>query len=102
MTSQPIPRSLSDGDLLVSVRDRDWTYIENVDAGTTELYHRPSDPTQQDDRSVDPTADEQRVIERFAPLVEAHVAALRDRDEGPAEADMDEELETRLEALGYR
>jgi arylsulfatase A-like enzyme len=102
VTSQPIPRSLSDGDLLVSVRDRDWTYIENVDSGTTELYHRPSDPTQQDDRSVDPTADEQRVIERFAPLVEGHVAALRDRDDGAAEADVDEELEARLEALGYR
>ncbi|TKR26415.1 sulfatase [Natronomonas salsuginis] len=102
VTSQPIPRSLSDGDLLVSVRDRDWTYIENVDSGATELYHRPSDPTQQDDRSVDPTADEQRVIERFAPLVEGHVASLRDRDEGPEAADVDEELETRLEALGYR
>lgn len=102
VTSQPIPRSLSDGELLVSVRDRDWTYIENVDAGTTELYHRPSDPTQQDDRSVDPTADERRVIERLSPLVEAHVAAFDDRDEGSAEADMDDELEARLEALGYR
>jgi len=31
VTEQPIPRSLSDGDLLVSVRDAEWTYIENAD-----------------------------------------------------------------------
>ncbi|MFW6000386.1 MAG: sulfatase, partial [Halorubrum sp.] len=48
VTQQPIPRSLSDGDLFVSARDDDWTYIENVDAGERELYHRPSDPTQQE------------------------------------------------------
>ncbi|MFO7925839.1 MAG: sulfatase-like hydrolase/transferase [Halobacteriota archaeon] len=102
VTSQPIPRSLADGDLLVSVRDRDWTYIENVDAGTRELYHRPSDPTQQDDQSVDPTAEGRRAIERLSPYVEGHVAVLRDRDEAAVDAEMDEELEARLEALGYR
>ncbi|KPN31704.1 hypothetical protein SY89_02453 [Halolamina pelagica] len=61
VTSQPIPRSLDDGDLLVSVRGRDWTYVENVtaddagDAEATELYHRPDDPTQQTNLATDPT-----------------------------------------------
>ncbi|USZ67481.1 sulfatase [Halorussus salilacus] len=103
VTAQPIPRSLSDGDLLVSVRDRDWTYIENVDEGSTELYYRPSDPDQQEDLSTDPTAEQRRVIERFGRLAEGHAAALRDRTESATDDDdIDAGLEARLEALGYR
>jgi arylsulfatase A-like enzyme len=102
VTAQPIPRSLADGDLLVSVRDGEWTYIENVDAGATELYHRPSDPTERDDRSGDPTDEERRVIEEFAAVVDAHADAIRGRECAAADADVDDDLETRLEALGYR
>jgi len=111
VTEQPIPRSLSDGDLLVSVRDADWTYIENADTGETELYHRPSDPTQQDDLSADPSDEALAVVERFAPIAADHVAALREvqadaeaaaeRGDGEDE-EVDEDLEARLEALGYR
>ena len=103
VTDQPIPRSMADGDLLVSVRDAEWTYIENADTGETELYHRPSDSTQQEDLSEDPTEAELAVVERFAPIAADHVAELRDR-EGDATGDdeVDEDLETRLEALGYR
>ncbi|MFD1571444.1 sulfatase-like hydrolase/transferase [Halorubrum laminariae] len=108
VTEQPIPRSLSDGDLLVSVRDAEWTYIENVDADTVELYHRPSDPTQQTDLSADPTDEQRAVIERFAPIAADHDAELRD-SEAAAEAsgdtdgdEVDADLEARLEALGYR
>ena len=106
VTSQPIPRGLDDGDLLVSVRDRDWTYIENVDAGTHELYHRPSDPAQRVDRSDNPSPEDRRVIERFGPLVDDHVRTLRDRGrDAEAETragDVDEDLGRRLEALGYK
>jgi arylsulfatase A-like enzyme len=106
VTEQPIPRSMADGDLLVSVRDAEWTYIENADTGETELYHRPSDPTQQTDRSADPTNEELAVVERFAPVAADHVAELRDRESDAAGDDggdeVDEDLETRLEALGYR
>jgi arylsulfatase A-like enzyme len=109
VTEQPIPRSLADGDLLVSVRDAEWTYIENADTGETELYHRPSDPTQQDDLSADPTDEELAVVERFAPVAADHVSELRDREaDADAEADSDgdeevgEDLEARLDALGYR
>ncbi|OYR48149.1 MULTISPECIES: sulfatase [unclassified Halorubrum] len=103
VTEQPIPRSMADGDLLVSVRDAEWTYVENADTGETELYHRPSDPTQQEDLSADPTDEELAVVERFAPIAADHVAELRDR-EGDAAGDdeVDEDLEARLEALGYR
>ncbi|EMA67602.1 sulfatase [Halorubrum aidingense JCM 13560] len=107
VTDQPIPRSMADGDLLVSVRDAEWTYIENADDGSTELYHRPSDPTQQADLSDDPTDEELAVIERFAPIAATHVAELRDRESdrvaaGDSDDEVDEDLEARLEALGYR
>ncbi|KOX95678.1 MULTISPECIES: sulfatase-like hydrolase/transferase [Halorubrum] len=111
VTQQPIPRSLSDGDLFVSARDEDWTYIENVDAGGRELYHRPSDPTQQTNLAVDPDAEAQAVIDRFAPVVDAHAELLRERgaaaaaaaaERGEDEGEVDEDLEARLEALGYK
>ncbi|NHN65742.1 sulfatase-like hydrolase/transferase [Haloarcula sp. JP-Z28] len=102
VTSQPIPRSLDDGDLLVSVRDRDWTYVENVDGGTRELYYRPSEPTQQDDLSADPTTEERRVIERFESIIDDHAATLRDRAGETATGDVDDDLGARLSALGYR
>jgi arylsulfatase A-like enzyme len=101
VTDQPIPRALDDGDLLVSVRDEEWTYIENVESGGTELYHRPSDPTQQDDLSAEPTEEQQAVVELFEPIASAHAATLRGTEaERPEE--VDEDLQTRLEALGYR
>jgi len=113
VTSQPIPRSLDDGDLLVSVRDRDWTYVENVtaddagDAEATELYHRPDDPTQQTNLATDPTPEQADVMAEFAPIVDAHADLLRaaaeaDTAAGPEEDGVDADLENRLEALGYR
>jgi len=101
VTAQPIPRSLDDGDLLVSVRDRDWTYVENVETGATELYHRPSDPGQQDDRSTDPDPEAQAAVERFAPLAEEHAAVVKDHS-GTTETAVDDDLGARLEALGYK
>ncbi len=106
VTEQPIPRSLADGDLLVSVRDAEWTYIENADTGETELYHRPLDPTQQEDLSADPTDEELAVVEEFAPIAADHISELRDREGGAVgdggDEEVDENLEARLEALGYR
>jgi arylsulfatase A-like enzyme len=102
VTTQPIPRSLEDGDLLVSVRDRDWIYVENVDEDSTELYYRPSDQTQQDDRSTEPTEEEQRVIDRFGSIVDDHVSTLREGAREVASKGIDEDLENRLDALGYQ
>ncbi|WP_138007896.1 sulfatase [Halalkalirubrum salinum] len=106
VTAQPIPRALSDGDLLVSVRDRDWIYIQNTDTGAEELYHRPPDPIQQEDLSDADTAESREVIDRFEPIAKAHADRLHDRaaqgDEEPSAAAVDEDLDARLQALGYK
>ena len=106
VTAQPIPRALADGDLLVSVRDRDWTYIQNTETGDEELYHRPSDPTQQEDLSDADTAESREIIDRFGPIASAHADRLYDRaaqdDEEPSAAAVDEDLDARLQALGYK
>ena len=103
VTTQPIPRSLDDGDLLVSVRDRDWTYIRNLDTGNEELYHRPTDAGQTADRSADSDSDAQAVIDRYRPITDAHADLLRSGASGTAPTpEVDENLGARLEALGYR
>ena len=101
VTDQPIPRSLADGDLLVSVRDDDWTYIENVDAEESELYHRPSDPQQQTDVSGDAHAADPPDLDRFRDIVADHVEALGTVEPGSQRA-MDSDVQDRLSALGYR
>ena len=104
VTQQPIPRSLADGDLLVSARDAEWTYIENVDTETTELYHRPSDPAQRENLAGDPDETERAVVDRLASVAAAHADLLRERGAADATDDdeVDADLEARLEALGYR
>ena len=105
VTAQPIPRSLADGELLVSVRDREWTYIEHTDSGEIELYYRPDDPTEQTDLSVDPTPEAAEIIDRFGEIAAAHAALLTDGARGSspsADDDVDEDLEAQLTALGYR
>jgi arylsulfatase A-like enzyme len=103
VTTQPIPRSLDDGDLLVSVRDRDWTYIRNTETGAETLYHRPTDPGQTTDRSVDPDDEATAAVDRYRPIVDAHAELLQG---GASSADLgtevDDDLGARLEALGYR
>lgn len=101
VTQQPIPRDLADGDLLVSARTAEWTYIENTDTETGELYHRPSDPGQQRDRSIDPDSEATAAIKRLRPLIREHARSLE--SDGEAEPiSADDAVETRLEALGYR
>ncbi|MEF8808604.1 sulfatase [Natronomonas sp.] len=101
VTSQPIPRSLEEGDLLVSARSTDWTYIQNTVSGEEELYYRPDDPTQQVDLSETPDEAAEAAIEELRPVAEQHAASLS--TEGPtADGEVDEDLERRLSALGYR
>jgi len=106
VTSQPIPRSLDDGELLVSARDREWTYIRNVDADTAELYHRPTDSAERDDLHDDPTPEAADAIDRLAPAVDDHAALLREATAARAadgdDDDASTDLEAHLEALGYR
>jgi len=129
VTTQPIPRSLAEGNLLISVRDERWIYIENSATGATEFYDRTQDPTQQDDllagdgsvvddgpvanddaavdddtELTDLTPSAQQVYERFGELAADHAAMLAAAADGDTAADdtIDEDLETRLAALGYR
>ncbi|TQQ83537.1 sulfatase [Halonotius terrestris] len=102
VTTQPIPRSLADGELLVSVRDQDWIYIEHTETGATELYYRPDDPTQQTDLSADPTPEAAAVIERFDEIAAAHVELITGESESASADAVDEDLEAQLTALGYK
>ena len=100
VTDQPIPRGLDDGDLLVSARTTEWTYITNAETGAEELYHRPSDPDQQENRASAGSPVESAVLERLRPVARDHADSLT--GETAADDDIDEDLETRLSALGYR
>jgi len=100
VTDQPIPRGLDDGDLLVGARTAEWTYITNAETGAEELYHRPSDPDQQENRASADSPVESEVLERLRPVARRHADSLT--GETAADDDIDEDLETRLSALGYR
>ena len=103
VTTQPIPRSLDDGDLLVSVRDRDWTYIRNLATDDEELYHRPTDAGQTVDRSAELDRAARAVVDRYRPVTDAHAELLRSGKSGADPApEVDADLGARLEALGYR
>jgi Arylsulfatase A and related enzymes len=101
ITSQPIPRTLDDGRLLLSARTADHVYIADPDRDRAELYDRRSDPYQQ--VNLLPTADAEVVAvrDRLAAAVSAHAVRLggvTPADAGPAAPD----VEARLSALGYR
>jgi len=102
ITRQPIPRSLSEGELLVSARDRDWTYIEHTESEQHELYHRPSDPQQQDDLSAAPFGAAEAALERLRPPVRDHINQLSGDAEPTVRKQVDDRLAQRLEALGYQ
>jgi arylsulfatase A-like enzyme len=102
VTQQPIPRSLDEGDLLVSARDADWTYILNTETGAEELYDRRADPTEQSDRSDDDDSTAAAAREHLRTVVEDHASMLQSVDREAGADGVDEDIETRLEALGYR
>ena len=102
VTQQPIPRSLDEGDLLVSARDADWVYIRNAETGAAELYDRRSDPEQRTDLADDDDPSAVATRERLREAVLDHVTMLEGVDHDDSAASVDEDIETRLEALGYR
>lgn len=99
VTAQPIPRSPADGDLLVSARTADWTYIRHTESGREELYDRRGDPAEQHDRldenaGAPPLATLRQAADRRLARIETE----RD-DDGEAVPD---EVADHLAALGYR
>ncbi|MBV0923856.1 sulfatase [Halomicroarcula limicola] len=105
VTSQPIPRRLDDGELLVSARDADWTYIEHAESGHRELYDRREDPTERRDLCAEGVAPPP-VVDRLSAAVADHVARLEtasDADSGGGDAEeASDEIAARLKALGYK
>lgn len=103
VTQQPIPRSLEEGELLVSARDDDWTYIEHTESGAVELYHRPTDPDQRVDRSDEPDAASVAAVDRLQGPARDHARALAVADAARERRPVaDDDVSRRLEALGYR
>jgi uncharacterized sulfatase len=106
VNSQPIPRHLEDGELLVSARDARWTYIHHTESGHCELYDRRTDPEEHRDHCADDTDIEapQPVVDRLSAAVTDHVERL-DAAETGQQADSTEEsaeISARLKALGYK
>ena len=108
VTSQPIPRRLDDGELLVSARDERWTYIEHTETGNRELYDRAADPGEQTDLCASTTDDTppMPVLDRLSRAVAAHRDRLGAEEEGEQAArsggDTSNEITARLRALGYQ
>nr|WP_158203362.1 sulfatase [Halomarina oriensis] len=100
VTSQPIPRRLDDGELLVSVRDDRFTYIHHTESGHVELYDREADAGEQRDLADEPALTEVRT--RFEELATEHAATLGggEGDDGPRA--VPDDVNDRLKALGYR
>ncbi|MFC7027591.1 sulfatase-like hydrolase/transferase [Halomicroarcula sp. GCM10025324] len=108
VTSQPIPRRLDDGELLLSARDERWTYIEHTDTGRYELYDREADPDEQRDLRAETTAERPPapVVDRLSRAVAEHADRLLEGDDGTAEdgdgGQASDEITARLRALGYQ
>jgi len=110
VTQQPIPRRLAAGELLVSARTRDWTYIHHTESGERELYERSADPTEQ--RNVVETFADSAILARLADAATAHAGRLGGESasatgsglgsSSDSASDPPSGVVARLEALGYR
>jgi arylsulfatase A-like enzyme len=107
VTQQPIPRHLDDGEVLASARTADWTYVRHAESGRRELYDRRADPGEQVDRCPEetdaPIDDLERAIDRRLETIGGDGEVTGEGTAGGRdEDDIDGDIETRLEALGYR
>ncbi|RXK47993.1 sulfatase-like hydrolase/transferase [Halorientalis pallida] len=101
VTTQPIPRSPTDGSLLLSARDERWTYIYHDGTGERELYDRTTDPGEQDPLPPDEIAPS--TIDRLHDAVQTRLDRIHtptdqrdDHGENPPTS-----VTERLEHLGY-
>jgi len=104
VTSQPIPRQLDDGELIVSARDERWTYIEATESGDQELYDRTEDPGEQRNLCADSTDGTAPipVLDRLSSAVSEHVSLLEQGEDADGGPETGEEITARLKALGYQ
>lgn len=105
VTQQPIPRNLDDGEVLVSARTANWTFVRYAESGRRELYDRCADPEEQADRWGDdvdaPINELERAVDRRLETIGGDQGAGEIAGDTDAD-DIDDDIETRLEALGYR
>jgi uncharacterized sulfatase len=101
VTTQPIPRSPSDGSLLLSARDERWTYIYQDETEESELYDRETDPGERNPLSPDQVAP--ATIDRLHDAVQTRLDRIHNstpqnegQHTGPPESVTDH-----LEHLGY-
>ncbi|MFW5905255.1 MAG: sulfatase [archaeon] len=103
VTQQPIPKRLDDGNLLVSARSADWTYIHHTGTEAHELYHRRTDPTERTD--VWPERRDEAGVDRLREAALDHVERLQEGADSPSQPDAGDTpdgVQQRLEALGYQ
>ena len=101
VTQQPIPRRLDDGELLVSARTAEWTYVYNATTEDRELYDRLADPKETENvwasNAESPIACRlHRSATELVEQIRNRTAVQHDEEAMPAV------VGTRLEALGYR
>ncbi|WP_299267438.1 sulfatase-like hydrolase/transferase [Halorientalis sp.] len=101
VTTQPIPRSPTEGSLLLSARDERWTYVYHDETGEAELYDRDTDPDEQDPRSPDEAAPS--TVGRLHDAVRSRRDRIRTATPQRNEHDATppESVTDRLEHLGY-
>ncbi|EFW91539.1 sulfatase [Haladaptatus paucihalophilus DX253] len=104
VTYQPIPRRLDDGELLVSARTREWSYIYHTESEARELYDRTADPAETEnlldgaDDDIDvPDYLHEAVEKRIDAMASSGVEPNENEGEAPPSAVTD-----RLKALGYQ
>ncbi|GAA5049085.1 sulfatase-like hydrolase/transferase [Haladaptatus pallidirubidus] len=99
VTRQPIPRRLDDGELLVSARTADWSYIYHTESENRELYDRRRDPTEQENQWDDHEGSE--LASRLHDSVETRIERI-ETDEGDESGEVPSDVTNQLKALGYQ
>ncbi|WP_049972418.1 sulfatase-like hydrolase/transferase [Haladaptatus cibarius] len=99
VTRQPIPRHLDDGELLVSARTADWSYIYHTESENRELYDRRGDPTEQDNLWGEYEGSE--LASRLHDAVEMRIERI-ETDGDNESGDVPSEVTNQLKALGYQ
>jgi len=98
VTQQPIPRSLGEGELLVSARTAAWSYVRHTESGDRELFHRETDPAERENV----LEDHPDVAAALDGAVERRIDAIGTAGEGDGPTEVPDEVAGRLEVLGYR
>ncbi|WP_458207769.1 sulfatase-like hydrolase/transferase [Haladaptatus sp. NG-SE-30] len=99
VTQQPIPRRLNDGELLVSARTSDWSYIYHTESEERELYDRNRDPDEQENLWDDLAGSD--VASFLHEAVEDRIEDIEADDDGES-AEPPSAVTNQLKALGYQ